>query len=82
MISLLDKDFFLRRKFGMFQQICCLFIAFVLLFSCQGRSQGNNQSETTATGGKKMEIKITSKAFLDAELDLKAGVKKKNCLKQ
>jgi len=43
----------------MFKKICCLFIAFVLLYSCQSK----NQSESTIIGGKNMEIKITSTAF-------------------
>jgi len=43
----------------MFQKICCLLIAFVLLCSCQGK----NQSQSTIMGGKDMEIIITSPAF-------------------
>ena len=43
----------------MFKKICCLFIEFVLLYSCQSK----NQSESTIIGGKNMEIKISSPAF-------------------
>ena len=48
-------------------RFCVLLLAAILLSSCKGETPSSNniQPSNQATGGKKMEMKVTSKAFQD-----------------
>jgi hypothetical protein len=48
----------------MFQKMCCLLIVFFLPCAFEGK----NQTQSLTTGGKNMEIKITSPAFEEGSL--------------